>query len=174
MATSSLIDYHQEQVIQVVLRDITMEKQQRYLSGIAQAAFQYSHDAIMVTDPQGGIELVNKAFHQLTGYSPREAIGRSASILNSGQHDSAFFFRMWKALNEAGEWTGDIVNRKRHGELYIQETLITTVKDCEGRIRHFVCLMRDVTEKRSGFDYRHLKALKKRLEEMYSDTQTPS
>lgn len=171
--TSSMIQYRNEQAIQVVFRDITVAKQQRRLSSIAQAAFQYSHDAIMVTDSHGRIELVNRAFHKLTGYSPKTAIGRSVSILNSGRHDSAFFFRMWKALNDTGEWSGDIVNRKRHGELYIQETFVTAVKDANQQTRHYVCLMRDVTDKRNGFNYNQLNSLKKQLEKMYSDSRTP-
>ena len=172
--TSSLIQYRSKQAVQVVFRDITAAKQQRHISSIAQAAFQYSHDAIMVTDSHGRIELVNKAFHKLTGYSPQAIKGRCVSILNSGQHDNTFFFRMWKALNDSGEWSGDIVNRKRQGELYIQETFVTAIKDREQHTRHYVCLMRDVTDKRNGFDYSQLSSIKNQLEKMYSDPCTGS
>ena len=161
--SSTLIHYRGKQAIQVMFRDISSEKRQRQEARIAQAMFHNSHDAIMVTDERGNIELVNNAFQVLTGYSPLIAIGRSVSILNSGHHDNAFFYRMWKTLIETGYWSGDIVNRNRDGLLYIQETRVTAVKDELQQTRHYVCLMRDVTEQRRGLDQAQLDMLKQQL-----------
>lgn len=161
--SSTMIHYRGEQAIQVMFRDITSEKEQRHESRIAHAVFHHSHDAIMVTDERGRIELVNAAFQKLTGYAPAAMAGRSVSVLNSGHHDNAFFYRMWKTLIDTGEWSGDIVNRTREGRLYIQETNVTAVKDEQQQTRHYVCLMRDVTEQRRGLDYTQLQALKEQL-----------
>lgn len=161
--SSTMIQYRGKQAIQVMFRDITSEKEQRHEARIAQTVFHHSHDAIMVTDERGRIELVNAAFQRLTGYTPVAMTGRSVSVLNSGHHDNAFFYRMWKTLIDTGEWSGDIINRTREGRLYIQETSVTAVKDEQQQTRHYVCLMRDVTEQRRGLDYTQLQALKEQL-----------
>jgi hypothetical protein len=70
---------------------------------------------------------------------------------------------MWKTLIETGYWSGDIVNRNRDGLLYIQETRVTAVKDELQQTRHYVCLMRDVTEQRRGLDQAQLDMLKQQL-----------
>lgn len=157
--SSTMIHYQGKKAIQVMFRDITSEKQHRHESRIAQAVFRHSHEAIMVTDERGRIELVNEAFQELTGYAPQSVTGRSASILNSGHHDNSFFYRMWKTLADTNQWRGDIVNRSREGHIYIQETSVTAVKDEHQQTRHYVCQMRDVTEKRRSFDHIRFQAL---------------
>ncbi|MGE4417466.1 MAG: PAS domain S-box protein [Marinobacterium sp.] len=169
--SSTMIQYRGKQAIQVMFRDITSDKAQRQESRIAQAVFRHSHDAIMVTDGRGRIELVNAAFQKLTGYAPAAMTGRNVSVLNSGHHDSSFFHRMWMALIDTGEWSGDIVNRTREGRLYIQETNITAVKDEQQQTQHYVCLMRDVTEQRRGLDYTQLQALKEQLAQTHGLSQ---
>lgn len=157
--SSTMIHYQGKQAIQVMFRDITSDKRHRQESRIAQTVFRHSHEAIMVTDERGRIELANDAFQALTGYSPQSVTGRSASILNSGHHDNSFFYDMWKTLADTNQWRGDIVNRTREGHIYIQETSVTAVKDEQQQTRHYVCLMRDVTEKRRSFDHIRFQAL---------------
>ena len=161
--SSTMLHYRGLRAIQVMFRDITAEKRQRQEARIAQAVFHHSHDAIMVTDERGRIELVNRAFQTLTGYPPQTVTGRNVSILNSGHHDNAFFYRMWKTLIDNGSWNGDIVNRTREGKLYIQETSVTAVKNEQQQIRHYVCMMRDVTEQRRRLDHSQIQALKAQL-----------
>jgi len=166
--SSTMLHYRDQRAIQVMFRDITAEKRQRQESRIAQAVFHHSHDAIMVTDARGCIELANHAFQTLTGYSSQAVEGRNVSILNSGHHDSAFFYRMWKTLIDTGSWSGDIVNRTRNGQLYIQETSVTAVKDEKQQTQHYVCMMRDVTEQRRRLDHSQLQALKEQLSQTSS------
>lgn len=106
----------------------------------------------MVTDNEGRIELVNPAFQRLTGYTAKNVIGRTPDLLNAGHHDSDFFYQLWNALKGSGLWRGDIINRSKEGRIYIQETDIHALRNENQEIIHFVCLMRDVTEQRNGFE----------------------
>ncbi len=150
--SSSLINYHGQNAVQVVFRDISTEKPSRLEARTAKILLEYSRDALMVTDSKGRIELVNPAFQRLTGYSARHALGRTPDLLNAGHHSSDFFYQLWSSAKTDGLWRGDIVNRCRNGLLYIQETDIHALRNEDLEITHFVCLMRDVTEQRNGFD----------------------
>ncbi|MFL6561280.1 MAG: MFS transporter, partial [Bacillus sp. (in: firmicutes)] len=52
-------------------------------------------DGICVTDVNGIIQSVNPAFTKITGYSQAEVIGKTPSVLQSGEHDNEFYKKMW-------------------------------------------------------------------------------
>ncbi|MBR9828268.1 MAG: PAS domain S-box protein [Oceanospirillales bacterium] len=156
--SSALTSHKGQDAIQVVFRDITHEKQQRLEARIATIVFSHCRDAIMVTNTEGKIELVNKAFEELTGYTAKSINGRTPDALNAGHHNSDFFYALWSSLKSSGQWRGDIVNRHRNGHLYIQDTDIIALHDENQQASHFICLMRDVTEQRSSSEYFRLRA----------------
>jgi PAS domain S-box-containing protein len=102
--------------------------------------------AVMITDTDGRIEYVNPKFVALTGYSPEEAIGRTPRILKSGVHPPEFYRNMWDTLRAGREWTGEIRNRKKNGDLYWEHNNMAPVRDTAGVITHFVAVKEDVTE----------------------------
>ncbi|GAA0794338.1 PAS domain S-box protein [Marinobacterium sediminicola] len=150
--SSSLINYQGQEGIQVVFRDITAAKQQRLEHRMASTLFEHSADSIMVTDNRGKIEMANPSFQRLTGYSSKSVIGRTPDLLNAGHHSSEFFYKLWSSAKGNGFWRGDIVNRRKNGQLYIQETEIHSLRNETQDITHFVCFMRDVTQQRDGLE----------------------
>ncbi|HZX30234.1 MAG TPA: diguanylate cyclase, partial [Rhodocyclaceae bacterium] len=108
--------------------------------------FSHAHEGIMITDARSRIIDVNRQMEELTGFPRREMIGQTPSILDSGHHDLKFFSAMRKSLMEQGSWRGDIWNRRKDGELYVQHTRISAVRDAEGRISHFVGMASDITD----------------------------
>jgi PAS domain S-box-containing protein len=120
---------------------LRMGQEHRYLvTAINQVA-----ESIVVTDDAGVIEYVNPAFTRLTGYTQDEVLGHKTSLLKSGQHDSAFYAEMWNTLTDGRAWAGRMINRRKSGELFHEEAIISPVTDSSGRITHFVAVKRDVT-----------------------------
>lgn len=150
--SSSLINFDGREAVQVIFRDISDEKRQRLEGRIAGLLLEATSEAVMVTDAEGRIELVNPAFQRLTGYSEKAALGRRPDLLNAGHHSSEFFYGLWSSVQQKGYWSGDIINRHRDGRLYIQQTSIHALRNDDGRITHFVGLMRDVTRERESFE----------------------
>jgi len=104
-------------------------------------------NGIVITGPSGHIEWVNPAFTQLTGFSLEEALGRNpGELVKSGQHDVAFYQEMWQTVLSGQTWHGEIVNRRKDGTLYDEALVIAPVIDADGMTRHFVAIMRDITE----------------------------
>ncbi len=114
---------------------------------IAAIAFE-SQDGMVITDAQANILRVNRAFTRITGYSAEEVIGKNPGILNSGRQDSGFYQSMWKSIRDAGHWSGEIWNRKKNGEIYLEQLTIAVVKDDDGKITNFVGSLTDVTERK--------------------------
>ena len=111
----------------------------------AAAVLANTHDGVVVTDLKPAILSVNKAWCDMTGYSPEEALGRNPSLLKSNLQEPGFYATMWQALRTHGDWQGEIWNRRKNGETYPQFLSISTVRDGNGHPTHYVGVMTDLS-----------------------------
>lgn len=140
----------------VFLRDISERRQQEADLRIAATTFE-AQEGIMITDARGLILRVNRTFCEITGYEASEVIGRSPALLNSGRHDADFYRTMWDELARDGVWQGEIWNRRKNGEVYIEQLTITAVRDGNGHTTNFVGTFADITQsKRAADEIRNL------------------
>ncbi len=108
-------------------------------------AIEQSSEAICITDAEARMQYVNPAFEEMTGYRREEVIGRNPRILKSGKHDAAFYRDLWGTLAGGRDWTGRLINRRKDGTLYTEETTISPVHSEAGELVSYVALRRDVT-----------------------------
>jgi diguanylate cyclase (GGDEF)-like protein len=59
---------------------------------------------------------------------------------------------MWSALTSAGYWSGEIWNRRKGGELYIEWLSVSAVRDNQGAISHYVGIFTDISERKAAAD----------------------
>ncbi len=102
-------------------------------------------ESVIITDPEGVIQYVNPAFEKITGYSRAEALGQTPRILKSGKHDEAFYQKMWQTLNRRETWSAHVINKKKDGTLYEEESTISPVLGGEGKVINYVAVKRDMT-----------------------------
>ena len=114
---------------------------------IAATAFD-TQEGMAITDADGVILRVNRAFSEITGYSADEAVGRKANILKSGRHDTAFYAELWETLLSRGIWQGEIWNRRKNGDVYPEWLTITAVRGDDGDATHYVSTMTDITDRK--------------------------
>ncbi|MCP1343025.1 EAL domain-containing protein [Halomonas sp. FL8] len=117
---------------------------------LAERVIESSLEGIIITDAQSRIEFTNPAFTYLTGYSREEVLGRTPQVLSSGRHDKAFYDRMWETLQANGYWRGEIWNRRKSGELYLELLTITAIRDERGSISNYAGLFTDITHIREN------------------------
>ena len=114
------------------------------------SAVEQTADHVIITNQEGVIEYVNPAFEKLTGFSQAEAIGKTPRIVKSGRMEPGFFEKLWKTILAGKVFRADFINRKKSGELYYEEKIITPIRNDRGRITHFVSTGRDITGHMSG------------------------
>ncbi|CRM76527.1 phosphodiesterase DibA [Pseudomonas sp. 25 R 14] len=123
----------------------------------AAAVFDCTREGVLVTDARGRIVHVNRAFIEITGYQVEDVMGRQPSLFKSGRHSPAFYEQMFRTLNQDGEWSGEIWNRRKSGEIYPQWQTIRVIHDDQGQISHYVAVFSDISAiKHSERELAHL------------------
>ena len=128
-----------------VAADITQRKRAEQRLQLAASVFTHTREGILITDADGVIIDVNDAFTHITGFSRQESLGKKPNILKSGQHDAEFYRSMWQSLKTKGYWSGEIRNRRKTGEQYIEMLTISGVQDEAGETVRYVGLFSDIT-----------------------------
>jgi diguanylate cyclase (GGDEF)-like protein/PAS domain S-box-containing protein len=126
-------------------RDISERKIAEKRLHLAASVFSHAREGIMITEPDGRIIDVNKAFTHITGYSRSEVLGHNPRVLKSGRQDSAFYAEFWQSLREKGHWYGEIWNRRKTGEVYAEMLTVSAVSDSQAQLSHYVALFSDIT-----------------------------
>lgn len=104
-------------------------------------------ESFVMTDQDGKVEYINLAFTQLTGYTLEDIQGKTLSIIKSNFHPAEFYQNFWNVITHGETWSGEIVNKKKNGELYTAYIVISPVFDKEKNyIKGFVAIQSDITE----------------------------
>ncbi|NVK18554.1 MAG: PAS domain-containing protein [Methylocystaceae bacterium] len=109
-------------------------------------AVSQSGTSTIIADAKGKIEYVNPAFCEMNGFEPREVLGKTPSLLNSGFQDEAFYQEMWQTIRSGKIWSGTLKNKRKSGELYWARLKIAPVMNDRGEIIHFVGIETDITD----------------------------
>jgi PAS domain S-box-containing protein len=130
------------------IEDITIQRQLQKKLIVLSKATEQSPVSVMITDSKGIIEYVNPRFEELTGYTSQEIIGNTPAFLKSGQIPDEVYTDLWNTISSSKEWKGELVNRKKSGELYVESVAISCIKDENGSITHFVAVLQEISEKK--------------------------
>ncbi len=114
---------------------------------LADQVIDSMNEGLTITDAEGGILRVNAGFTRITGYAAAEVVGRNPRLLQSGAQGKAFYRAMWEELLARGHWSGEIINRRRSGELYPELLSISAIRDDAGRTTHYVGVFADLSER---------------------------
>lgn len=125
------------------------------VSKVAGHIFEHAVEGVMVTDAKNCILNVNHAFTEVTGYSRQEVIGKTPAILNSRRQDPAFYRAMWQSLLDTGHWTGEVWNRRKGGEIYLEWLSISAVEGENGDTSHYVAVFSDITKTKQNEERLH-------------------
>ncbi len=118
---------------------------------IAAIAFD-CQEGMVVTDANSVILRVNRAFSDLFGYSPEEAIGQTPRVLQSGRHDKVFYQAMWADILDKGVWQGEVWNRRKNGDVFPEWLTITAVTNDDHVVTHYVATHTDITLRKAAED----------------------
>jgi two-component system sensor histidine kinase/response regulator len=122
-----------------------VEEQLRKLS----LAVAQSPHSVVITDLHARAEYVNEAFLECTGYRPDEVLGQKLFMQSAPGADTSHA-DLWRALQDGSDWEGELVNRHRGGESYIDYARVTPIRQPDGRITHCLTILEDITERKKN------------------------
>jgi len=112
--------------------------------------FEYSGEAILITDQDNRIVEINPAFTRLTGYTIDEVRGANPRILASGRTTPETYQTLWASLQSGGHWQGELWDRHKDGHIYPKWASISTILDEQGNITHYLASFTDISERKAA------------------------
>jgi two-component system CheB/CheR fusion protein len=138
------LDGDNEVVITII--DITEKKEVQNTLRLWASVFEGASEGAIITDEHNRIIAVNPAFTEITGYSFEEVKGKDPKLLSSGQHDKAFYEKMWQALDDKGYWKGEVTNKRKNGTQYVESLSIRALHDDDNTIIRYIAVFSDITD----------------------------
>ena len=117
---------------------------------LASLIYKNSSQAMLITDVDNHIISTNPAFTNITGYEEEDVLGKDPSFMSSKKNDLALYKRMWTSITEKGSWSGELYNKRKNGEIYVEFLNINAIVNNTGEIDHYVGLFSDISEKKKS------------------------
>ena len=133
-----------------IARDVTARRRAEKDFLLRSAALDAAANAIVITDHEGTIVWVNRAFTEMTGYGEEEVLGKNPRLLKSEEQPESYYANLWSTISSGEVWQGEIVNRRKDGTTYAEEMTITPVIRDLGDTTdtYFIAIKQDITERK--------------------------
>ncbi|MFQ5900149.1 MAG: EAL domain-containing protein [Thermodesulfobacteriota bacterium] len=131
-----------------IIIDITERKIAEDKLRMAAKVYESTVEGVILTDAKGNMQMVNAAFTNITGYSLEEVIDKHYNILGSGKHNKKQHREISLSLQKNRRWRGELLNRRKNGEIYPQWTSISTIHDEQGKTTNYVTVFSDISEQK--------------------------
>jgi PAS domain S-box-containing protein len=137
-----------EYQILTVAAEITAQNQNEERLRLQAAALESAANAMVIMGKNGTIQWVNRAFTELTGYTVEEAVGQTFHLLDADMQSPQSYVEMWHTVSTGKVWHGEVINRRKNGELYIEEMTLTPVRNQAEEFTHCIVIKQDVTQRK--------------------------
>ncbi|TAN61513.1 MAG: PAS domain S-box protein, partial [Magnetospirillum sp.] len=130
--------------------DITAAVENAHRMHMLNRAVEQSPVSIVITNLEADIQYVNSRFLEVTGYSAEEALGQNPRILKSNRTPPEVYQAMWTALTNGGKWEGELINRRKNGQLYWEFASIQPIQNVEGIVTNYLAIKTDITQQKQS------------------------
>jgi diguanylate cyclase (GGDEF)-like protein/PAS domain S-box-containing protein len=163
----------------IIWRDITTQKKIEAEFQKFYLAVEQSNASIVITDTASRIEYANPFFSQITGYDLESVRGLTPQIFKSGLTSDEVYKSLWQAISSGKEWGGEMLNKKKNGELFWEYNRISPVTDSNGNITHYLAIKEDITERKEKDEQlreanAHLKSQLSEIESLHAQLKEES
>lgn len=162
--SSSMIKHEDRRHILSIVRDITQRKIDEHQIRMLSSAIEQSPASVLITDVDAKIIYINPQFVKQTGYTFDEAYGKKPSLLKSGKTPDSDYKELWNTILGGNAWHGELLNKKKNGDLFWENVSISPLKNTEGKITHYISVKEDITDKKHAEV--ELREAKEKAEEM--------
>lgn len=129
-------------------RNVSAIREKERERHIANEVMHNMAESVAVVDADFRFVAVNPAFTRMSGYEPDDVIGRDAAILNSDQHEPAFYEASRQATEEDGGWIGEMWQKRKDGREFLCAMQFNAIVEPGTRKRLYVVVASDITDRR--------------------------
>lgn len=130
-----------------VWRRIHQRRQEALIHRLSEALEQSPHQ-VVICDTQARVQYVNRTFSEVSGYDAQEILGVNPRMLQSGLTPRATYQDMWRKLPQGLPWQGELINRRKNGQVYTESVSLYPIRDLSGQVTHYVAHKEDITQRR--------------------------
>jgi PAS domain S-box-containing protein len=138
-----------EKVFLIIAKDITHERQTEIDFMRFYSVAENTVNPLQITDLSGKMTFVNQAFCKASGYSAEELLGKNPNVFSSRKYPKQFWDDMWGTISEGRVWFGEVENKKKSGEPFYTQLLISPIVDNNKKVLGYFGIHRDLTERRN-------------------------
>jgi diguanylate cyclase (GGDEF)-like protein/PAS domain S-box-containing protein len=128
--------------------DISQRKALEERLRLLSTAIEQGPTSVVITDIHANLEYANTRFTDITGYQVDDVIGQNPRFLKSGFTNESVYKEMWSNLAKGKQWTGELINRRKNGEIYYEEAYVSPVMDKNGDVEHYVAVKLDISDRK--------------------------
>ena len=134
-----------------IFRNVGEEYKARDFQKTVVSIFEKTREGVAITDKGRAITFINNAFTKITGYSEKEALGKSIhQILPNIENVSTNPEEMKAALKENGYWQGELWTKRKNAEKYPLQITINAISNTAGKVTNYACLFSDIGERKES------------------------
>jgi len=103
------------------------------------------YESVIITNKDGVIEYVNKAFEADSGFSSDEVIGDIPRFMEKGIYSQNFYDNLWNTIRSGKTWRGSFKNNKKDGTEFEEEITVVPIVNHGNEPDGYFSLKRDVS-----------------------------
>ena len=148
--TATYIKFGELEHIIAFTRDISERKKNEEETHKLLTAVEKSPVMVSIATPKGIVDYVNPEYSQVTGFSSKEVIGKSHSLLNTGVLSRTEYDEIFKHLQSQKHWSGELESKKKDGSAFWSSLSLAGVHDKAGDLTHIVIIEEDITDRKKS------------------------
>jgi PAS domain S-box-containing protein len=140
--------YEKDKNLFIIARDITEERKKeldllRFYNIAEKTIFP-----LAITNIEGNLIYVNPAFLTASEYTKEEVLGKNPNVFGSGRQSKKFWKKMWETVRSGKVWVGEVENKRKNGEPYYAQLMISPIIDYNHEVTGFFGIHRDLSDKK--------------------------
>ncbi len=153
--TAYILRNEQGKAVRIIgaMRDISSKKIRDEQLKLFETVITKANNGVLITNMPTGkhsppiIIYVNEGFTKITGYEPKDIIGKSPAILYGDKSDPEVFQSITEAIANRETWQGVVLNYRKDGSTFYNDVSLTPIQNEKGEFTHWISINKDVSER---------------------------
>ena len=117
---------------------------------LAKSVFDQTSEGVFVLDQNACFLSLNSAYSSITGHDADWLVGRSIFDMSETPNRADVFSQLLEEVKEKGQWQGELLEKRRHGDYYPQWTQINAIFDERGNTKYYAGLVSDLSDRKAA------------------------